>query len=157
MIDHKYDGPKIYAEQLRAIGVEISESVPDCAWAPAGSIHLDEVHTHNIGPGGVDFTMSVWMSEPFRWVEAEFVVTPPEMEEVVVHVSWTETSNYSASFKTTMPKGLSREEQREYLEDLEEGTWFALVQEGEIADEGVEHRELLDCCVTPVKRDTEPC
>lgn len=61
---------------------------------------------------------------------------------VEVDVSWTETSNYSATIDVTVPADFGREDIIAYLED--DDRWFELLDDIESSYADTEHRQVLD-------------
>ena len=60
----------ITARELRAMGCDISEEVPDCAWVPRSSIaiSLGGVEPHPSDADCAVVTVNLRCAEPFRWV-----------------------------------------------------------------------------------------
>ncbi len=63
------------AGEVRAIGVELPESVPDCAWVPRWAMRteLGKV-TDGDTPGSVDMMIGISFSVPFTWIELKIEV-----------------------------------------------------------------------------------
>ena len=66
----------ITAGELREMGVPVSKEVPDCAWVPLRAIrHIpNSVKVEDKGGGKMACEWKIEVSEPFRWVEASFLV-----------------------------------------------------------------------------------
>ena len=54
------------AGELRRLGAEISEEIPDCAWVPLRSLDL-----RGNWDGGDALHLEISYRKPFRWVRAE--------------------------------------------------------------------------------------
>jgi hypothetical protein len=63
---------RIYAGELRALGCNVPESIPDCAWAARSSMRIGP--TEITGPvdedGNVPTTTTITFVAPLRWVTA---------------------------------------------------------------------------------------
>lgn len=65
---------RVYARNLRDMGIEIKESIPDCAWVPWGSIRMDvKMRTINIRVPDMDLELT--FEEPFRWYEIKGTIS----------------------------------------------------------------------------------
>jgi hypothetical protein len=73
-----YLDERVYAADLRAIGCNIPEKIPDCAWVPRSSIEFGEPDVQIDGKC-FDVTLTFAVSEPFRWAEYEFEIDLDDM------------------------------------------------------------------------------
>jgi len=70
----------ITAGELRADGVNIPDTIPDCAWISRSSlipVSFNAVHVGNNGAVCIETSCSI--TEPFRWIEA--TITLPGKDE----------------------------------------------------------------------------
>jgi hypothetical protein len=84
----KYDKHTcITAAELRAMGMPVDESVPDCAWVLRSAMRFGQVEVgeqvwpHD--PTVVHGSFTVSFTEPFRWVEVD---VPVENEQQLAEV-----------------------------------------------------------------------
>jgi hypothetical protein len=71
--EHMSDEMPIYAGQLRQMGCEIDERIPDCAWVRRRAIVFAPATAEMEGKL-VRVRMSATVNEPFHWVEATISV-----------------------------------------------------------------------------------
>lgn len=80
MINAECPGPDEYdpatcqtAAELRASGIAVPASIPDCAWIPSGSMRV--VGEPKVTPKAPNLVtvqgISVVFTVPFRWIEIE--------------------------------------------------------------------------------------
>jgi hypothetical protein len=71
-IPFERDPNKIYAGDLRAAGMEISDSIPDCAHVPRGSIRIGEpqieIDEEDTAHKTVRMQLPVEFTRPFEWI-----------------------------------------------------------------------------------------
>lgn len=74
----------VTAGELRAAGIPVPESVPDCGWIPRGSmVPGPEAPTVSHDPATGVFSVQIpfGFSQPFRWIEVDLVAkTTREVE-----------------------------------------------------------------------------
>lgn len=71
--EQQYDPRRcITAAELRSVGVDVPNTIPNTAWIPKRSIVFSEVETDQY-PVLVEAVVSMQINEPFRWVEEEAV------------------------------------------------------------------------------------
>lgn len=74
----EYD-PKLHitAGTLRAMGLEVPQNIPDCAWTPRYSMQLmmwDLIQSEK--DGVLDVQFKCVFTEPFQWFRAEVTLGP---------------------------------------------------------------------------------
>lgn len=72
---YEYDQEKhVTAEELRRVGYNIPNDIPDVAWIPRGSLvpYLSTVSADSEDPTKVNFCVDVVFTEPFRWLSLKF-------------------------------------------------------------------------------------
>lgn len=69
----------ITAAELRAMGIEVHESVPDVGWVPRAAMRMSAEpaeHTpEDIAAGLLRMDMAITFTEPFRWIELNVQAT----------------------------------------------------------------------------------
>lgn len=95
---------EIHASDLRAMGIEVPLSIPDCAWIPAGSL---EVEVGKIRADGDEIRgiFKINQAEPWRWVEA---VVPPPMKYPEIEVNLSEAGGNAAKLVGAVMSALNR-------------------------------------------------
>lgn len=71
----------IRAGELRAMGFEVPEHIPDIAWANRTATHLECSTTVELGSDTINVELGYLPGGPFRWIEASFVFDTPKGEE----------------------------------------------------------------------------
>ncbi len=74
----------VTAEELRAVGLELPESIPDCAWVLRGSIHFALKDTEQSDLKDLFIGVTVEFCEPFRWISVNFTIEGAQNEGDVV-------------------------------------------------------------------------
>ena len=58
----------VTAGELRALGCQIDETIPDCGWIEWGAWHVDEIGETTIREDGtLDVRFTFRPNKPFRW------------------------------------------------------------------------------------------
>ena len=77
MSEPEYDEQTcLTAGELRSMGLVVPEEIPDVAWVPKDSVKIGEGRNTTwagSGPRVIKVSMSIRITEPFRWVEATLV------------------------------------------------------------------------------------
>ena len=66
----------ICAKELREVGINVPEEIPDCAWVPRTSLNLKlgDVSQDPSDPTVISVLTEMNFIEPFRWVEAKITM-----------------------------------------------------------------------------------
>lgn len=68
----KYDSTIcITAEELRDIGIEVPETIPDCAWVPRWALRFSVGEVVAVDATRYTTNCRIGFAQPFRWVESE--------------------------------------------------------------------------------------
>jgi len=72
----KYDSETCYtAGELRDMGTEIPESIPDCAWIPKWGLVIERCEAeYGDQEGGIKFQYTSRLLVPFQWVSMGVVI-----------------------------------------------------------------------------------
>ena len=75
-IQDEYDEETcLTAGELRSIGCDIEEKIPDCAWVPRWSMRMGNVAVGELEKGNSralpDCTFEISFTEPFRWEQVK--------------------------------------------------------------------------------------
>lgn len=77
----------ITAAELRAMGIEVHERVPDVGWVPRAAMRMSAEpaeHTpEDIAAGLLKMDMAITFTEPFRWIELNVQAVPP-VEQITI-------------------------------------------------------------------------
>ncbi len=66
----------ITAGELREIGCAVDAAIPDCGWLSRAAIHFVPGNAATMpGGGGIQLSIAVEFTEPFRWIEACVTIT----------------------------------------------------------------------------------
>jgi len=65
---NEYDpGTCVTAQKLRDVGIDIPDTVPDCAWVPRASIQVGNIDVKDQGDGFFSCDIVSVFTEPFQW------------------------------------------------------------------------------------------
>lgn len=69
----------IYAGQLREMGGELPDNIPDCAWVPKSSVSWGKPSFKEAdSPDRLEMDIDIHISEPWRWASIDITI-PPEI------------------------------------------------------------------------------
>lgn len=76
---------RLYALEIRQMGVNLPERIPDCAWVPRVSMQAKVAPAASsapMKPAGMSWSipLEIYFTEPFHWVEATFIATKKDKE-----------------------------------------------------------------------------
>lgn len=67
----------ITAGEMRCLGFEVPENIPDAAWCRRSSLHMVLDNVAQGENNTVVMNFMIHLSEPLQWVELDFVVSLP--------------------------------------------------------------------------------
>ena len=81
--ERDYD-PRLHvtAGELRKLGVELPEKIPDVAWVPRAALRFGKPEAEMDGEDSMTVTVPVEALEAFRWVRIEFTVPEEQREDL---------------------------------------------------------------------------
>ena len=69
----------ITAKELRAKGIPVPESIPDCGWIPRwAAIPTDVKTSFDVDDQRLDATFTFRFAVPFKWIDIEFTIEKQE-------------------------------------------------------------------------------